>query len=1102
VRVVLDAAVGGFVGGMGAAAQSAVGFARTAGTAIDNNRQAMDTLSSSAFKVGAGLTALAGFAVKAAMDWESAWTGVLKTVEGTPGQLALVEQGLRDLATSMPESHQNIAAVAEAAGQLGIARENVVGFTKTMVMLGDTTNLTAEEAATSMAQFMNIMGTAPADVGRLGAALVELGNNGASTERQIIEMAQRIAGAGRIVGLTEQDVLGLSSAVASTGIEVEAGGTAISTALIAASKAVATGSAELNIWNEVARKGGLQAKDFATAWREDPAAAFLAFERGLNTMGQDAFKVLGQIGLDGARVGRALLNLAGANELLAQSFSDSDRAFRQNRALLIEAEKRYDTTAAKAEIAWNKIKDAAIGAGQGLLPVVAGIAEAVGGAADAFGQLPGPVKGFLTGITGIAGVALLATAGIMKLATAVRSVGVAMGVMGAGGTAGGAGGGAVLGGFARGATIAAVGITALSVAVNKFSKTAPAEVKQFAAAFNQLSNDGTIDQVRKDLEGLVNVRFEKDTFKNLFQDMDEPEWVKAGGDLLGLVGLDPFKSSRESVEAMDNALTQMVESGSIDEAQMGFRLMADEAAKQGVSMAEFTAQMPNYQAALKNIGTEADNDAAAFRQAAGGAEYLAMRLQSLDSDPAKAEEALAKLREESSKTARSFMGFTEDLKESGKSFDQWAKGVMDSAKAAADFQENLVRLAIQGVPRDWLAELEGMGPEAGGKLVEGLADATDAERAKLIDAWLEAASTVNQAVNDIDPHIITQFDVKGDKDAVEKAAAVALQYGITPEVVETILKADNWAKDDIEAVLALMEEYEQANPTTTVDADTNPAVAQMETLLGWIDSTTGTVPIDGDPKPGEGAAKSFQEYVDSLTGTETIDGNNKPAKKDADAAKKYADSKKGTIRIDGMDASARDKVNAFLRWARGFTVKIPIIGSFKLLGAMGMRVPPGYAAGGIMGYANGRVPGQPPSDPTADNVHARTPRGGALMVRSGEWIVNEPQSAKNDNWLRAINSGLDLNKVFGPPEEVLRARGFADGGAWQAAWNSAAPSMQASGTPAGRGGREVVSLDLAGLEIGFDPSGLAYIARGEARAVVAEERRTRQQNLTRKIVRS
>jgi hypothetical protein len=72
----------------------------------------------------------------------------------------------------------------------------------------------------------------------------------------------------------------------------------------------------------------------------------------------------------------------------------------------------------------------------------------------------------------------------------------------------------------------------------------------------------------------------------------------------------------------------------------------------------------------------------------------------------------------------------------------------------------------------------------------------------------------------------------------------------------------------------------------------------------------------------------------------------------------------------------------------------------------GGRLPDGFAGGG-------RVPGTPPVDPTEDNVLAISSRGNPLRVRSREWIINQPQSDKNDRWLAAINGGLNLDDVFG-----------------------------------------------------------------------------------------
>ncbi|MEW2011414.1 phage tail tape measure protein, partial [Microbacterium sp. NPDC078814] len=255
VKVRLAAQVSDYEKGMLEAARAT----RTVGTEAEKlaqKKEAFERVGQGLVLTGTALTAIAALSVKAAIDWETAWAGVTKTVDGNEQQMAELEDGLRSLAQTLPATHQEIAAVAEAAGQLGVAREDVVDFTKTMIDLSETTNLTADEAATSIAQLMNVMQTTPEDVDNLGAALVALGNDGASTERDIIQMAQRIAGAGRVVGLTEAQVLGFANALASVGIEAEAGGSAISRIMTDIAMSVSNGGEKLDEPG-VPRGGGL-----------------------------------------------------------------------------------------------------------------------------------------------------------------------------------------------------------------------------------------------------------------------------------------------------------------------------------------------------------------------------------------------------------------------------------------------------------------------------------------------------------------------------------------------------------------------------------------------------------------------------------------------------------------------------------------------------------------------------------------------------------------------------------------------------------------------------------------------------------------------------
>lgn len=313
------------------------------------------------------LTAGVTLATKAAMDWESAFAGVVKTSDelvDVNGNVVYsyqdLEDGLRDLAKQLPATHTEIAAVGEAAGQLGIETDNVTSFTKTMIDLGESTNMSAETAATSLARLANITGMSQNDFDRLGSAIVGLGNNFATTEAEITDMALRLAGTGNQIGMTEADILGLAAAMSSVGINAEAGGTAMSTVLKKMQNAVADGSDDLIGFAKVAR---MSASEFADAFEKDPARALQAFVEGLelsSSEGENLNDVLGDLGIKGIREADTLLRLAGNSQLLGDALDKSATAWDENTALAEEAQQRYDTLESQLGMLRNEAVDVAI----------------------------------------------------------------------------------------------------------------------------------------------------------------------------------------------------------------------------------------------------------------------------------------------------------------------------------------------------------------------------------------------------------------------------------------------------------------------------------------------------------------------------------------------------------------------------------------------------------------------------------------------------------------------------------------------------------------------------------------------------------------------
>lgn len=330
-----------------------------------------DTLSSVGTKMTMGVTVpiVAGVTAitKAAMDWESSFAGVKKTndeVVDSNGNVVYsyedLEMGLRNLAKQLPSTHSEIAAVAETAGQLGIATQDVISFTKTMIDMGESTNLSAEDAATAIAKIANITGLTSAEYERFGSSVVALGNNFATNESDIVALANRLASAGTLAGLAETEILALATAMSSVGIEAEAGGTTMTQTLTAIEKSVVAGGDSLKQFADLA---DMSSEQFVKTWKDKPIEAVQAFIKGLGELdgkGESATLMLDEMGLSGVRQSNMLKSLALASDTLTSAVDMSNEAWSQNTALSEEANKRYATVESQLDILKGNINDVAI----------------------------------------------------------------------------------------------------------------------------------------------------------------------------------------------------------------------------------------------------------------------------------------------------------------------------------------------------------------------------------------------------------------------------------------------------------------------------------------------------------------------------------------------------------------------------------------------------------------------------------------------------------------------------------------------------------------------------------------------------------------------
>lgn len=406
-------------------------------------------------KLTVGLTlpvaALGSYFIKSSKDFESAFAGVRKTVNATEEEYSKLKNEIISLSKELPATANEIAAVTEAAGQLGIQNDSLIGFTKTMINLGEATNLSAEEAATSLARFANITRMNQKDFDKLGSVITDLGNNFATTETEIVEMALRLAGAGKQIKLSEAEILSFAAALSSVGIEAEAGGSAFSKVMINMQLAVEKGGKKLQDFASVA---GMSVSEFQKLFTEDAASAIISFINGLSNLdgtGQTAISVLDEMGISEVRLRDSLLRASSASEVFSYSIDLGTNAWRENIALTKEAEQRYKTSESQWEIAKNKATALAISFGEKLLPHVNKLMDGIGELLDKFGELSDEEQATI-----LKTMAFLATLGPVT-----KTVGTVTKVLGIGTK--------TLGKFAKAIGEIKTGTTSASKAVNIFS---------------------------------------------------------------------------------------------------------------------------------------------------------------------------------------------------------------------------------------------------------------------------------------------------------------------------------------------------------------------------------------------------------------------------------------------------------------------------------------------------------------------------------------------------------------------------------------------------------------------------------------------------------
>ena len=176
--------------------------------------------------------------------------------------------------------------------------------------------------------------------------------------------------------------------------------------------------------------------------------------------------------------------------------------------------------------------------------------------------------------------------------------------------------------------------------------------------------------------------------------------------------------------------------------------------------------------------------------------------------------------------------------------------------------------------------------------------------------------------------------------------------GGIPEVKQMVFTADTEAGK--RAIDDFIEATSKKNGVLTLDANNDPAVAQLAQTLGLVEVSTGVFAIDANSEPATAKLIAGIAQVNTSTGVMTIDANNNRFQQVLAASKNQGDNTSAAMSIYANDyASAR--AEQAQRYINSLSSYIDVF--YRKHGESAQLLPDTFANGGIrppvFGFANG-----------------------------------------------------------------------------------------------------------------------------------------------------
>lgn len=397
------------------------------------NRYALYEVGTTYLTIAASITAAGTATLKAAADMESGMIGIQRTSGASAEEMVDLEASMIDLIQTMPVAADELLAMAERAGQLGIAAEDVDNFTEStskLVAISDT--LSATEAAEYLGRIANLTGMKNTADGfqLLADSIAAAGVEAAATDQEIAETAEEVAMAAAGANFAADEVIGLATAFASLGVPPERARSVIQNLVTVMNTGLRGANDSIQQSADIM---GITAEKAAALWEHNPTEFIAELARSMQGFsGAQVGQALADIGIEGMRavpVMQAIIqdfdSAAAAGEGVKSVFETAiDTANFENAAGTLDEmfAPVMESLAGKFQIFLNSVIVAGAAVGGVLAPAAVALLDIVTPLVQMFSEFVAtPIGSFLTGAVGlIAGAVAAFTAfrGALALSTA------------------------------------------------------------------------------------------------------------------------------------------------------------------------------------------------------------------------------------------------------------------------------------------------------------------------------------------------------------------------------------------------------------------------------------------------------------------------------------------------------------------------------------------------------------------------------------------------------------------------------------------------------------------------------------------------------------